>query len=418
MVEDNGTIADDTSSGTDPDAEAPQAPRRRSRRAASRPAGPPVVVAEPADVPLGADQPAADVEPAEEPAEDAQPEGGQQAQDEQAQDEQAVDEQAQDEQAVDEQAQDEQQSEGSEVSAQTEGDAASAAAEVDAPAPETAPRRSRRATRGVTTVAFSAPELPQAAGTATVPFEAPASALFQPPDETKAVRRRGRSRTAAAEAAVEPQDAVEESADEAPGQSDKGPRTGSERTGAERTGAERTGAQQRRGAARQRPLDEDEGAQDESDDQADEGNDDLDDTDEDGDAEASPSPWWSPSAPSGSGRRGPGLGRGRLRRGRGWVRITGGRGVRRGRRRAGARRGFRWRVQRLPPASPSPSPRRRGRGDGGPVLRGADQHGGQGPGGRDGRPTRCTSVRGSTRLEAKSQRRRDGREAGRPRPRS
>jgi len=60
-------------------------------------------------------------------------------------------------------------------------------------------RRPRRATRGVTTVAFSAepaPELPAPPAVA----EVPALALFQPPDETKAVRKR-RTRSSSAEGA-------------------------------------------------------------------------------------------------------------------------------------------------------------------------------------------------------------------------
>ncbi|MCU0301670.1 MAG: Rne/Rng family ribonuclease [Candidatus Nanopelagicales bacterium] len=55
-------------------------------------------------------------------------------------------------------------------------------------------RRPRRATRGVTTVAFSGTAVPEPPVVATPPAEVPAVALFQPPDETRAARVRRRDR--------------------------------------------------------------------------------------------------------------------------------------------------------------------------------------------------------------------------------
>ncbi|HYN57075.1 MAG TPA: Rne/Rng family ribonuclease [Motilibacterales bacterium] len=160
--------------------DAPTQPPRRRRRAASRPAGPPVIG----------------------PGEDQvglfdAPEGGHESSDELAsapsdrvEDEPLAEEDAQDEPAQDEPVADR--------GADTDPEAApdhspvpEQPSEPESPSSASTVRRSRRATRGVTTVAFSAEPAPEA--TPVVPAaEVPVVALFQPPDETKAVRRRRR----------------------------------------------------------------------------------------------------------------------------------------------------------------------------------------------------------------------------------
>jgi ribonuclease E len=170
------------------------APRRR-RRAASRPAGPPVVPesdqAELFAAPAQGDEPAvaaeveADAETEDElaAAAEADPSLGE----------------APDEQAAE------------------APEATSSEPEPPAPADSTATtaRRSRRATRGVTTVAFSA--VPEPEATPVVPpAEVPVAALFQPPDETKAVRRRRRPPVDADLAGPEGADETGESEEEAP----------------------------------------------------------------------------------------------------------------------------------------------------------------------------------------------------------
>ncbi len=88
---------------------------------------------------------------------------------------------------------------------------------VDAPEPPTersdAPgaRRSRRATRGVTTVAFSAEPEPEAPPVVQ-PAEVPVVALFQAPDQTRAVRRRRRPQAAADAVELEAPDEVDDEA--------------------------------------------------------------------------------------------------------------------------------------------------------------------------------------------------------------
>ncbi len=157
---------DESQAGTE--ASAPTAPRRR-RRAASRPAGPPVVPesdqAELFAAPVEVDEPAAEAEvDAPELSPDGEPE---------------VEET---EEVVD-----------GPVAGQVD-DLESGTAEPESPTrADTAPaaRRSRRATRGVTTVAFSAEPEPEATPV-VAPAEVPVVALFQPPDETRAVRRRRR----------------------------------------------------------------------------------------------------------------------------------------------------------------------------------------------------------------------------------
>ena len=76
-------------------------------------------------------------------------------------------------------------------------------------------RRSRRATRGVTTVAFSAEPEPESVPVAP-PVEAPVVALFQPPDETKAVRRRRRPAIVADDSTSESPEQGSDAAAQAP----------------------------------------------------------------------------------------------------------------------------------------------------------------------------------------------------------
>ena len=151
------------------------APRRR-RRAASRPAGPPVIPE--------SDQAelfAAPAPPGDEPAAEADAEALAEAQSEVEAELTAAGEAEAG--LVD--------SPEEEVAEATEP----ANVEPESPAPTdaaaTTARRSRRATRGVTTVAFSAEPEPEATPV-VAPAEVPVAALFQPPDETKAVRRRRR----------------------------------------------------------------------------------------------------------------------------------------------------------------------------------------------------------------------------------
>ena len=155
------------------------APRRR-RRAASRPAGPPVIPE--------SDQAelfAAPAPPGDEPAAEAESEADAEALAEAQSEVEAELIAAGEAEAglVD--------SPEEEVAEATEP----ANVEPESPAPTdaaaTTARRSRRATRGVTTVAFSAEPEPEATPV-VAPAEVPVAALFQPPDETKAVRRRRR----------------------------------------------------------------------------------------------------------------------------------------------------------------------------------------------------------------------------------
>ena len=148
-------------------ASAPTAPRRR-RRAASRPAGPPVV-AEGDQVELFA-APAQVDEPADEVEVDADAEAELAA---------AAEAEAATVEPPEEEAADAPESITPEPESPVQADTATTA------------RRSRRATRGVTTVAFSAEPEPEATPVVP-PAEVPVAALFQPPDETRAVRRRRR----------------------------------------------------------------------------------------------------------------------------------------------------------------------------------------------------------------------------------
>ena len=146
------------------------APRRR-RRAASRPAGPPVIPesdqAELFAAPAQADEPAVEAEA------EVDAEGEVAAPPEHEADAAPVDGTA--DQIADAGV------------ATTREPYSSAPTDTAA----TTARRSRRATRGVTTVAFSAEPEPEATPV-VAPAEVPVAALFQPPDETKAVRRRRR----------------------------------------------------------------------------------------------------------------------------------------------------------------------------------------------------------------------------------
>ncbi len=172
---------------------APTAPRRR-RRAASRPAGPPVVP-ESDQVELFA-APAQDEQAAEaEATRESTPEG-------EVAEESGPVEGAEEAEGVDGPA------------GETAGAVESVTADPESPAPaDTAPaaRRSRRATRGVTTVAFSAEPEPEATPV-VAPAEVPVVALFQPPDETRAVRRRRRPPADAGAGSEDAQEAREAAA--------------------------------------------------------------------------------------------------------------------------------------------------------------------------------------------------------------
>ncbi len=420
MVDDQGQSTEEAQGTGAPDQAAP----RRRRRAASRPAGPPAAIPESDQAELfaapGADtaeatassdqtavgdqsEPAATVEDA---AEEAVTEG------DAAEDDTA--EEAVAEGAV---------SEEEPVIAEPEAASGPAPTEPEPAAAKTTARRSRRATRGVTTVAFSAePELEATAVVA--PVETAVVALFQPPDETKVVRRRRRP-SAAAEAATEapaegePEesgtpdapdsdaassgrstrtssrrksaakrsadeagtdtDAVGETEDREIDQPETDERDGDERDGDERDGDERDdeGAPRRRrrrgGRRRRRPA-------------SGSGN------GEDGEAsedEAAGSP--EASADSGESADGSGEDSGQQSEDGEGSESSSARRRRRRRRRAGV-------AEEMEDLSTEDPPNT--------VVKVREAR----------RPKdEITSVRGSTRIEAKKQRRRDGREAGRRR---
>ncbi len=164
-----------------PDDAGEQEPVRRRRRAASRPAGPPETAAHDDQGELSA---TAGGEPGEHGGADA----GSATTDAPPQEAGATDE------AV-----------AAALPDAVTGDAQQGEADlppIESEVHTVAHRRPRRATRGVTTVAFSAvpaEEPPAAMGAGAGP-EPPAAALFQPPDETRAVRTPRRSRSAASEA--------------------------------------------------------------------------------------------------------------------------------------------------------------------------------------------------------------------------
>ncbi len=178
------------------------APRRR-RRAASRPAGPPVATeategsAEQGHLFESAAQDAAITSPHTDTSQDPvvragelQAPGGESPDDETS----GVGEGADTESAGDDSDQDARQAADADEARATEAvpDVAAAPGDTE-PVVAAVVRKSRRATRGVTTVAFSAvPEAePTAVAAIAAPPEVPAiRAVFQAPDETRAVRRR------------------------------------------------------------------------------------------------------------------------------------------------------------------------------------------------------------------------------------
>ncbi len=118
-------------------------------------------------------------------------------------------------------------------------------------------RRSRRATRGVTTVAFSAEPEPEATPVVP-PAEVPVAALFQPPDETKAVRRRRRP---AVDPAAEGSADAEQTGDAAPAPEGEPTSQRRQRTGSDRDADADTDAEDREGETDDRDDDsDDEGA--------------------------------------------------------------------------------------------------------------------------------------------------------------
>jgi ribonuclease E len=161
--------ADDEPAGDAPDDEpavttpAPELAQRR-RRAASRPAGPPAHQA------VEAPEPPSVTAPATAPAG-----------------------------AEDDTPADEQQPEAEPTGLPAQAPTGALGSPTAPSAEATTGRRPRRATRGVTSVAFSHPSN-EPAVVSTPPAEVPAVALFQPPDEARAVSARRRSRPAEARA--------------------------------------------------------------------------------------------------------------------------------------------------------------------------------------------------------------------------
>ncbi len=276
--------------------------------------------------------------------------------------------------------------------------------ESPAPADSTAAtaRRSRRATRGVTTVAFSAVPEPEATPV-VAPAEVPVAALFQPPDETKAVRRRRRPPVEADSASAASADETSESAVEVPerdqagqprqrtdGDQDTDADTGTgegerddrdddrDDDGAPRRRRRRGGRRRRRGGSGNgddNASAEDEGGEDGSEagadsrpaDRSSDGTSDQADDDSDDESEGDDTEGGEGSESSSARRR------------------------RRRRRRAGVAEEMEDLSSEDPPNT---------------VVKVREAR----------RPKdEITSVRGSTRIEAKKQRRRDGREAGRRR---
>ena len=183
---------------------ASSAPPRRRRRAASRPAGPPVQAPEGDQAELFVPAEASDPTPPEVHAEpDSEPEAP--TVDAEADADVNVDANADADveanaDAAGEAAPQDEQAESGEP-AEPSATPATEAANVETDTAAAPPKRSRRATRGVTTVAFSAVPEPEPAAAAPA-GESSATALFQPPDETKAVRRTRRSRSGAGSTAA------------------------------------------------------------------------------------------------------------------------------------------------------------------------------------------------------------------------
>ncbi len=203
MVDDQGQSTDEAQSATEaPDQAAP----RRRRRAASRPAGPPAAIPMSDQAELFA-APGADASEATAPSDETAPgdqsEPAAVVEEGAAAEEDAAEADTAEADTVEAAGVEEVEDAAAEQSVGAEPEAAGepALTEPEPAVAKTAARRSRRATRGVTTVAFSAEPEPDAAAV-VAPVETAVVALFQPPDETKVVRRRRRP-SAAAEAGTE-----------------------------------------------------------------------------------------------------------------------------------------------------------------------------------------------------------------------
>ncbi|MGV1004719.1 MAG: Rne/Rng family ribonuclease [Candidatus Nanopelagicales bacterium] len=374
----------DTADGPEPAAKTTAPPRRRSRRAATRPAGPPAEI--PTD---GADTPAAPA-PAEEAAAIAEPESAQEPSgpaqatsapadpepDQPVQDQPSQDQPVQDQPEPDQPGEEEA---AGEVTATTEEPAAQEPGTTDSPAGEDgpadpalepqlflpanaafpvepaaaeeapAPKRSRRATRPVTTVAFSAIPEPVAFEPESIPsVERPVLALFQPPDIFAVPPRRHRAEQMVVE--DQPLEPEGDEVDEVEGEdSEDGPRRRRRRGGRRRRRGGVEGEPESEEGNSEEPTDDDEEVVEAGSGQ---------DSSEDGEGES-----------GGSRRR------------------------RKRRRRAGVSEEMEDLSTDDPPNTVV-------------KVRGT----------REAVNDDIASVRGSTRIEAKRQRRRDGREAGRRRP--
>ena len=387
----------------DNDQEVPQAEqsRPRRRRSASRPAGPPVHAPEPEVVPASVEEPAAQ-EPeagvesagveADEALESAETAGeaalveGAPADDEPGE--------------VTDQAGEGVEDAATEPDEDAEQPTVDAVAETGASQQDEAPtkaptRRSRRATRGVTTVAFSA-EPVEAEQVASAPVEAAPLALFQPPDETRAVRSRRRATRAAAapEATVAEEALVIDEARSAETASDEdvavttptdagvdGTETGrpeDEQEGAEASGEDDDAPRRRRrrGGRRRRRTGQGGGDQDSAEESAESGEDSGETSPEAARAGATGDRADSAGEQADEGEE-----------------FASSRRRRRRRRRAGV-------AEEMEDLSSEDSSNT--------VVKVRE--------GRRAATDEITSVRGSTRIEAKKQRRRDGRDAGRRRP--
>jgi ribonuclease E len=401
MVDDQDQQPTEDDAHADTQASAQSAPRRR-RRAASRPAGPPVIpdsdqvelFSAPDPGGHSGDEGALDRDLT--PAAGGAPTSEDEAEGVDADDEPALE--AGVAEGVDADS-------GGSPAARVEEDAEALrdGAESSSAGTGAAPRRPRRATRGVMTVAFSAEPEPEAAVVA--PAEVPVVAVFQPPDETKAVRRRRRPPVAGATeagdemglpvaAASESDEAdlsrdqdqdrgldasADRSADLGEGE-DREDREDRDEDGAPRRRRRRGGRRRRRGSG----TGEDNGSADEVDDRTGDGGDDRPadrGDDRSADDSGADSERQDSEGDDSEGDESEG----------GESESSSARRRRRRRRRAGVAEEMEDLSSEDPPNT---------------VVKVREAR----------RPKdEITSVRGSTRIEAKKQRRRDGREAGRRR---